>query len=69
MDEREKDMETALAGGAGSEDAGPSKAPKRAWQPPALTYIGDLEDLVQGGGKRGSFVDGDPRSSRKGGGG
>ena len=80
MNERETDMKSEMAspggggvggvgGGGSGEDAGPAKAGKRAWQSPSLTYIGDLADLVQGGGKRGSFIDGDPRSSRKGGGG
>ncbi|HEX2572720.1 MAG TPA: hypothetical protein VH877_24435 [Polyangia bacterium] len=70
MNKRENEMQSETASGsARGEDAGPAGAGKRAWQTPALTYIGDLEDLVQGGGKRGSFIDGDPRSSRKGGGG
>lgn len=71
MDEREKDMqsETAPAGGVGGEGAGQAQAQKRAWQSPSLSYVGDLQDLVQGGGKRGSFIDGDPRSQRKSGGG
>jgi hypothetical protein len=45
--------------------AQPPPAPKSAWKKPVLTRLGNLKDLVQGGGKSGSNVDHDPRSSRK----
>jgi hypothetical protein len=69
MDERENDMKSETVPAGGAEGATQARAQKRAWQSPSLTYIGDLEDLVQGGGKRGSFLDSDPRGPRKGGGG
>jgi hypothetical protein len=72
MDERETDVRSEMTAGNGGDEGegvGKARAGQRVWQSPSLTYIGDLEDLVQGGGKRGSFIDGDPRAARKGGGG
>ena len=35
------------------------------WQPPTLTYLGKVRDLVKGGGKTGPNFDSDPQSTRK----
>ena len=37
------------------------------WVPPLITFIGDVADLVKGGGKSGPGDDGDPMSITKGG--
>jgi len=38
---------------------------KRAWVSPTVREIGTISQLVQGGGKNASFVDGDPQGGRK----
>ena len=39
--------------------------PKQPWEPPRLTYIGHVREVVQGGGGKLSQVGGDPGESRK----
>jgi hypothetical protein len=46
--------------------AAPARSP---WEPPALTFLGKVGDLVQGGGKSGPNFDSDPQGTRKTGGG
>ncbi len=38
---------------------------RKPWRTPRLRRLGTLEDLVLGGGKAGTLVDGDPRATRK----
>lgn len=40
-------------------------APKKAWEPPGLSYIGDIADIVRSGGGKLSISGGDPGESRK----
>jgi len=39
--------------------------PKQPWEPPRLTYIGHVREVVQIGGGKLSQVGGDPGESRK----
>ncbi|TNE48647.1 MAG: hypothetical protein EP343_14635 [Deltaproteobacteria bacterium] len=43
----------------------PESPSKRPWVRPSLERLGAIRDLVQGGGKVGSNLDGDPVTSRK----
>ncbi len=38
-----------------------------AWEAPKVEYLGTLAELVQGRGKSGPGVDGDPKTTAKGG--
>ena len=38
---------------------------KVAWEPPTLTLLGDVKDLIHASGKAGSFADGDSASLGK----
>jgi hypothetical protein len=39
------------------------------WVPMTMTYVGDVKDLVKGGGKSGATFDSDPTATTKRGGG
>jgi hypothetical protein len=43
----------------------PPDTKKKRWEPPALTYIGDVADIVRAGGGKLSITGGDPGESRK----
>ena len=38
---------------------------RKAWEPMRLVYVGDVRDLVRGGGKSGQNADSDPQNSTK----
>lgn len=38
---------------------------KRPWEPPRLTYLGHINEIVQGGGGKLSLSGGDPGDPRK----
>jgi len=40
-------------------------AAKQAWEAPTLSYIGDVDDVVQGGGGKVSVTNSDPGEPRK----
>lgn len=40
-------------------------AAKETWEPPRLTYLGHINEIVQGGGGKLSPTAGDPGDSRK----
>jgi hypothetical protein len=42
-----------------------SGATKKPWQSPKLTYVGDVAEIVQGGGGKLSVPGGDPGDARK----
>jgi hypothetical protein len=37
----------------------------KGWETPTLTYVGDIKDMVRGGGKSGPNFDSDPQTTRK----
>jgi len=43
----------------------PDATPKKVWDPPMLTYCGNLAEIVRGGGGKLSPLGGDPGDSRK----
>ena len=43
----------------------PASETKKSWQPPTLAYIGDVEDVVQGGLGKVSLTAADPGEPRK----
>jgi hypothetical protein len=47
----------------------PVAKPKLQWQSPSLTLLGNVAELVQGGGKSGVNADADPTATTKAGGG
>ncbi len=69
----EKPQETpAVSDGPSHRDAADGEArteqqasTKRPWVTPELRTLGDLRELVLGGGKRGSNLDSDPTGSPK----
>ena len=62
-------MESALTQGEvmQNNDDGRVAAPgqKKAWEPPTLSYVGDVEEVVQGGGGKLSVTSGDPGETKK----
>jgi hypothetical protein len=38
---------------------------KKSWEPPKLSYIGDVEEVVQGGGGKLTTTPSDPGESKK----
>ena len=38
---------------------------KKAWEPPKLAYLGDVEEVVQGGGGKLTTTPSDPGENRK----
>jgi hypothetical protein len=43
----------------------PDALPKPRWEPPTLTWLGDVRDLVQGANKQSGNADSDGTSVRK----
>ena len=50
-----------------SDESDEKKTAKRTWQPPTLTLVGTMQDILLGGGKSGSNADMDPGANFKGG--
>ena len=46
-------------------EEGQREATKAPWAPPALTYLGNLRDIVHGFGKTGANADSDPQFTEK----
>jgi hypothetical protein len=42
-----------------------SASPKKAWEPPTLSYVGDVEDVIQGGEGKLSNAAADPGEPKK----
>ncbi len=42
-----------------------SQQASKVWVQPTLRYLGDVKDLVRGGGKTGPNSDSDPQNTRK----
>ena len=43
----------------------PPSPPKKTWVDPSVELVGTIDELVKGGGKAGSNVDGDPNNAGK----
>jgi hypothetical protein len=46
-------------------NAPPPQEPKAQWEQPAMRFVGNISELVQGRGKSGSNADSDPNNTRK----
>ena len=47
-----------------TDDLAPPR-PKMLWEPPALKFVGSVQELVHGGGKSGTNRDSDPQGTFK----